>query len=700
MAGFNIATAKPVGGFNLATAKPLGGADLPQDLSLAYDAAPPTNGADAADVLAASVPGRFLTGAASPALGVAQLAAHLTGNTPSVKEIDGLINRLTEMKKAGGAEGMDVAGTVGSMAVPAGVGAKILKGGTLLAKSAKGGTAGAAIGATQPVEGESGQDNFALNKAKQVGFGAATGAVLPPFLQALAPGGNAVRSIFGSAQGGASRLLDSLVGDKKQVVIDALEKSRSQVPGEAMTAGQAAVPAGSAEFSAMQRVAESRLPSKYLTGGIEGANEQARRDLIATTGGTPDKIAAAEAARTATTRPLRETALDNANLSAAKAGELSSRLTKQQEAVVNALQDKGRFQTTAAEQSNLAAGGKSTAGNVSPSAYPVEGQPRVPPRYTENAQRVPEAQSAAADAATIEANRKAQAGLTQYQLDSLAAHGQYPLKAEPLLASLDATLRAPGNRASDMIQKTVGGVRDKIAALVDENGVVNAKDLYTVRKELGNTIQNMSKETGNWDKKLAAGLQTQVQKAIDEAIEKSGGSGWRDYLRTYVEKTIPIENMQTGNRLGAALTEPLGVSERPAAFARAAANETDPILNQNTQVAADAVKNALTRDALLDKLSKEGVSATMRKIGAEVPEVPSAGMFSPKISVARALLNRLSGKASEKTLDYLAANMDKPEKIAELLRNAPNADRSALIAAVRAMQLPAASAVSQYTGGH
>lgn len=695
---FNLATAKPAG-FSLATAKPVGGGPLPQDLAegLAYDAAPPTNGADAADVLAASVPGRTLLGAASPALGITQLAAHLIGKP---KEIDAWINRLEEMKKAGGAEGMDIAGTVGSMAVPAGVGGKILKGGNLLVKSGKGAAAGGVVGLTQPAVGEEAQGDFADTKGKQTAVGAAVGGALPPIGTVLAPIGRALRSIFQSGEAGASRLLATLVGDKKQAVIDALEKSKSAVPGEKLTAGQAAVPAQSPEFSAMQAISSSREPGKYLTGGIEGANEQARKDLIATTGGSADKIAGLEAERTAATRPLRETALDNANLSSTKSAELTNRLTKQQEAVVNALQDKGRFQTTAAEQSNLASGGRSTAGNVSPSAYPVEGQPRIPPRYTENAARVPEAQAAAVETAGIEANRKAQAGLTKYQLDSLAAHGQYPLDSKPLLASLDATLTAPGNRASDMLQKTLGNVREKIASLADENGVVNAKDLYTIRKEMGNTIANMAKETGNWDKKLAAGLQSQVQKQIDEAIEKAGGAGWKDYLKTYVEKTVPIENMKTGNRLSEALTEPLGVSERPAAFAKAAASDTDPILSQKTQVAVDAVKSALTRDALHDKLAKEGVGATMRHIGAEVPEVPSAGMFSPKISVARALLNQLGGKASGRTLDYLAANMDKPQTIADLLKNAPVKDRGMLIEAVRAMQLPAASAASSYTGGH
>lgn len=89
-------------------------------------------------------------------------------------------------------------------------------------------------------------------------------------------------------------------GDRSQAVIDALRTEQSNVPGVNLTAGQASVPANSAEFAALQRlVAEKKAPSTYFgPSGIEGQQEAARlgavrRDIA----GTPDKLTEAMKAR-------------------------------------------------------------------------------------------------------------------------------------------------------------------------------------------------------------------------------------------------------------------------------------------------------------------------------------------------------------------------------------------------------------------
>lgn len=103
----------------------------------------------------------------------------------------------------------------------------------------------------------------------------------------------------------------------------------------------------------------------------------------------------------------------------------------------------------------------------------------------------------------------------------------------------------PGIRSSDVISKSLAEAKSKIAQFTNEDGVINAKDLYTIRKELGNAIRKNAQETQNWDKRLTGGLQDQVQGFIDDAIEAAGGRGWRDYLATYSEKSRPIEQLRT-----------------------------------------------------------------------------------------------------------------------------------------------------------
>ena len=141
-----------------------------------------------------------------------------------------------------------------------------------------------------------------------------------------------------------------------------------------------------------------------------------------------------------------------------------------------------------------------------------------------------------ANLATHVANIKNQtAPMREAALDAANKAGINGMGVDPknIIVNIEKSLSTPGIRASDVANKTLNEVKDKIQSLKSWNGSVDAKDLYTVRKEVGNTIQKFAKETANWDKQMSAGLQRDIQKFIDDAIEGAGGVGWKDYLKTY-----------------------------------------------------------------------------------------------------------------------------------------------------------------------
>ena len=106
------------------------------------------------------------------------------------------------------------------------------------------------------------------------------------------------------------------------------------------------------------------------------------------------------------------------------------------------------------------------------------------------------------------------------------------VQAKPILQAIDGMASKPGDRASEVIASTLGATKDKISNLSNE-GIIDARDLYTIRKELGNVITKFSKESSSWDKKRGASLEREIQRAIDDAVENAGGSGWKDYLSQY-----------------------------------------------------------------------------------------------------------------------------------------------------------------------
>ena len=90
-------------------------------------------------------------------------------------------------------------------------------------------------------------------------------------------------------------------GSQADDVINAMLQTKSNVPGVKLTAGEAAVPANSAEFAAFQKAAANELPSKYYGPmGVKGQNATARQSAVQYFGKTPADLEAAIASRTAT----------------------------------------------------------------------------------------------------------------------------------------------------------------------------------------------------------------------------------------------------------------------------------------------------------------------------------------------------------------------------------------------------------------
>lgn len=132
--------------------------------------------------------------------------------------------------------------------------------------------------------------------AAGAGYGAAANAILPPVVGAAV---RAPAAIWSMIHPNVGQLAARAAGDKTEAVAQAIMAARSGVPGTKLTAGQASVPANSAEFAALQELVAGKDPSKYVgAGGVEGQQQAARRAAIQSVGGTPEQLASAVHART------------------------------------------------------------------------------------------------------------------------------------------------------------------------------------------------------------------------------------------------------------------------------------------------------------------------------------------------------------------------------------------------------------------
>jgi hypothetical protein len=134
------------------------------------------------------------------------------------------------------------------------------------------------------------------------------------------------------------------------------------------------------------------------------------------------------------------------------------------------------------------------------------------------------------------------------------------LPAAPLARKLDAMLADPNN-AGKTAQQALKNVKEQLAGMTAENGTVNARALYEMRKDIGLAMEGkLQGEAGNL--KYAKGQLATVKGHIDDAIHaatgapEAGGKAvvpagtkapgtWRDYLKTYADMSKPIDQMET-----------------------------------------------------------------------------------------------------------------------------------------------------------
>ena len=163
--------------------------------------------------------------------------------------------------------------------------------------------------------------------------------------------------------------------------------------------------------------------------------------------------------------------------------------------------------------------------------------------------------------------------------EALSLANQGGVEARDVLEGIAGIRARPDLGASDVVSKTLDHLSSKIESLTDKAGKINAEALYTVRKELGNTIGRYAKETQNWDKRLSAGIQSDIQKGMDWAInngirraspvqigEEAAGTGqtiWDKYLAEHASRSQAIADVMATKKLSLKPPQPttLGASK-------------------------------------------------------------------------------------------------------------------------------------------
>lgn len=528
-----------------------------------------------AELIAGASPTRFAMSAASPLMAALQIGANIMGGD-AARDVNAWIANLEGMKRRGMeayGRNYDIAGTVGAVANPVGLATTgaLPAATTLGGRVAQGAAVGAGYGAATPVVDA--EDGFWAEKGAQAGVGAAVGGAVPLVASAVK---NTVLPVVRGAYhavephlpGGTERVmartLNQAAGDRQPQVVAALQSPTELVPGSRPTAGEAAAPAGSAEFSALQRVVEDVRPSEYVARGAE--QEGARRAAIQSVGQDAATLATARGSRAAT-------AGANYRLAFREAVRADPELAR--------IASNPYFQQALPDAVKLA-----EANGVSPKA-----------------------------------------DLTEF--------------LHFVKLSLDKQVGKTGDTAlSNTERQTVETLKN---SLVDWMGRKNPQ--YDVARQ------------------------------------------------TFAADSRPINQMEVGQYLERALVEPLAGRERARSLANAVRNAPQTlkrstgfsryenladVLDPPQVAAVDGVLADVARKADYEDLARAGMPAIQKQLGIQSREARLPQMLERTTMIANAILSRLQGRASEKTLNDLAIRMQDPAQIAQLMQSFPPGVRRAI----------------------
>lgn len=435
-----------------------------------------------------------------------------------------------------------------------------LTGAGLISNIVRSGSTGAALSALQPVNAP--VDQFGERKLEQMATGFVLGPVVEGGVKAVGGLLNTLKGLTPSGrQEFMQKQLNELAGSDRTKVIEALRDAKEIVTGSRPTVAQAISDIPSAvELAA----AQSKLASKAKVSGQfqERLVEQqaARAREIQSIAGTEAQRASLIAERTGVTTPMRETALEQANL----AGPIFTKLEKEISDKFNSL--------AAAEQTSGMIGLAATTQKQKSLAEMGR------PGWLSTGDIAAEAASRAKAYKELAGTLRGEAQLKQFQLNSLEQNGFFPLRASDLTDQLDKAIRGT---VSDQSKAVLQGIKDKVVSKADENGLLNSRDVYENIRKISN--QDVAKMLNLGEQYASGGIPQQAAKAlgsakqfIDASLNKSSDGLWGKYLTSYADYSKKLNRMEVGDYLSKSLNTPLG-KESAGEFATAVENAAGTI---------------------------------------------------------------------------------------------------------------------------
>ncbi len=487
-----------------------------------------------------------------------------------------------------------------------------------------------------------------------------------------------VSPAMNAAQSKASQIAREALGKDLPAVLDALKNTK---PGASIAEVTASLQ--NPTWQALIQNALERDPQFLRKINLFG-EEESLKALSKLAGGgnaaeTRQILENAKTALTTTTTPMREAALNRANLGQAvadyeaTAGKLSNEAATEVQRVRDLIK----------------------AGNLAEASARLDlikrGLPVGFTKYTyknELAEKAFGEWSDKAAQASLDLGQGAR--FAQSAADALRNVGIKPLEGNKLAQRISQIADNPSFAGDDVLIGAVNNVADDIAKWTNGGGVIDARALDAIRKNSVNAaIQKLRPGMdATSQRNLASKVLTDIKPMLVDAIEESGGSGYRKYLDDYAQGMQKIAERKLsaeGLRLWKTNKDEfvkLVMNESPETvekilgpgrynIASELADETLGILNQQAQ-------KRLTQLSVADQAS-EGQKALSELVKQQTSVIRLPSFLSFWASAGNKAISEFEKAVGKDTMDILTQAMKSPEGASNLLQSLPAVERNKVL---------------------
>lgn len=293
----------------------------------------------------------------------------------------------------------------------------------------------------------------------------------------------------------------------------------------------------------------------------------------------------------------------------------------------------------------------------------------------------------ASDAANASLDLGQGARFAEAAADTLRSFGIQPLKTDSLITSIKNITKNPKFAGNTDLLNSVDAVADDILKWTDSNGVIDVNALEAIRKNsINSVIQRLYPNAdATAQARLASDVVGSIRPLIDDAIEATGGTGWKNYLSNYRQGMQKIaERELTGEALVLWKTNKdafvrLVQNESPETVEKVLGIGKYDIAKELSEGALDVLrKQANKRMAQLSVQSQitEGKKALSNLIEQNTSVMRFPSLLNVYATASNKVLTEYEKAIGVKTMKILTEAMKTPQGAANLLEALPQAERS------------------------